>query len=210
MSENIENGLFEKKEQTTVLTVRIERKIDQILDEIKSKRRLTKANVIRNYLEMVKYLNCDQNSIRSKDDRDLIIIKRNSFRKFLESFEEEVQMYWGIKIAQFINDLARVQNEFENIEYKLDLCEHFGFFSKFIDKENYILFSKKFGPNKFVEAFAYKLINYSPDDEYDINFTTKSIEDSSKLRGQYNKVIQPIYRTDGYYAYMFAKLERYD
>jgi len=104
----------EEKGVTNVLTVRIDQRLDQILEEIKDRKHLTKANVIRNYLEMAKYLIIDQSSIRSLDDRDLIVIKRSTFRKFIENLEEEAQMELGIKFARLINDIARVQNQLEN------------------------------------------------------------------------------------------------
>jgi len=196
-----------KKEVTSVLTVRISKELDQILEEIKDKRGITKANVIRNYLEMAKYMITDQDSIRSLDDRDLIIIKRSTFRKFLNGLGEVAQMDWGLRFVRFINDLARLQGQLENIDYKLDLCGHLGFFNKFIDKENYILFSNKFGPEKFIEAFVYKIFNYSPEDDYDMDFTTAGIEKDSKRKKDYLKKIGPIERAKSYYAYEFARLE---
>ena len=157
---------------------------------------------------MVKYIIVDQNSVRSIDDRDFIIIKRKMVKKFLKSYEIEDQMDYGIKFAQFINDLARLQGRIDDIEYKLDICQHLGFFPKFLDDDNYILFSNKFGPKKFVEAFAYKLIFYDPDSEYDITFTDENIENSKKKEQEYVKKIGAIYRTESYYAFEFAKLEK--
>ena len=197
----------EDKESTVVLTVRIDRDLDNILEEIKVKRGITKANVIRNYLELARYALVGQTSLRALDERDLIMIKRSSFRKFLESTEEEAQMEWGLKFARFINDLARLQGQLDNLEYKLDLCEHLGFFHKFIDKENYILFSNKFGPEKFVETFVYKMILHDPKFEYDRSFTSAGIEGQSKIRSKYNKDIAPETRTKSYFAFKFAKLE---
>ena len=158
-----------KKEEARVLTVRINKELDQLLEKVKDKKGTPKAMLIRNYLEMVRYISINNESIRSLDDRDLIIIKRKTFKKFLNNFEEEEQMRYGIKMAESINDIARVQGKLDDINYKLDLCEHLGFFPKFIDEENYILFSNKFGPKKFVEAFIYKIINHQPDIEYDLN-----------------------------------------
>lgn len=197
-----------EKETSSVLTVRIDKNLDAILEEIKKNKGLTKATVIRNYLELARYAFVDQTSIRSLDDRDMILIKRSTFRKFLETMEEELMMEWGLKFARFINDLARLQGQIENLEYKLDLCEHLGFFTKFIDRENYILFSDKFGPEKFVESFVYKIINYDPKHEYDLSFTAATIESQSKVRSKYNKEIGPETRAKSYYAFKFAKLER--
>lgn len=203
-----QNEINKEREKTTVLTVRIEEKLDKILNGMKSKKGISKANVIRNYLEKARYIEINHNSIRTFDDRDLIVIRRKTFKKFLESFEEVQQMVWGIKIARFINDLARYKRKLEDIEYKLDLCEQLGFFIKIIDDDNYILFSKTFGPDKFAESFAYKLIHYNLEDSYDISFTNEAIESSSKLRGQYNKKIGPVDRNKSYYTFEFAKLEK--
>ncbi len=197
-----------EKDSSRVLTVRIDKDLDAILEEIKKNRGLTKATVIRNYLELARYAFVDQTSIRSLDDRDMIVIKRSSFRKFLESAEEEMQIEWGLKFARFINDLSRLQGQIENIDYKLDLCEHLGFFNKFIDRENYILFSDKFGPEKFIESFVYKIIHFEPKHEYDRSFTSTTIESQSKIRSKYNKEIGPETRAKSYYAFKFAKLIR--
>jgi len=196
------------KESTVVLTVRIDRELDEVLEKIKDKRGLSKANVIRNYLELARYAIIEQSSIRSLDERDLILIKKSSFRKFLTTMEEEAQMEWGLKFARLINDISRLEGQLGNIEYKLDLCEHLGFFNKFIDKENYILFSNKFGPEKFVEAFVYKIINYDPKFEYDRQFTSDAIDGQSKVRSKYNKEIGSQNRSKSYYAFEFAKLEK--
>ena len=150
----------------------------------------------------------DQNSIRTLDDRDFIMIKRKIFKKFLKSYEIEEQMEYGLKFAQFINDLARLQGRIDDIEYKLEMCQHLGFFPKFVDDDDYILISNKFGPKKFVEAFVYKLINHDPNTEYDINFTDENIESKKALKQDYNKKIGPTYRSESYYAFEFAKLEK--
>ena len=207
MSDSKTGIIDRKKEETSVLTVRINKELDQILENVKNTKGITKANVIRNYLEMAQYMIIDQDSIRSIDDRDLISIKKSTFRKLLNTLEQETQMEWGLKFARFINDIARLQGQLENIDYKLDLCRHLGFFNKFIDKENYILFSTKFGPEKFIEAFVYKIFNYSPEDDYDMDFTTAGIEKDSKRKKDYLKTIAPIERAKSYYAYEFARLE---
>jgi hypothetical protein len=198
---NNKNG----KEETSVLTVRISKELDQILDKIKDRKGISKATVIRYYLEMAKYILIDVGTIRSLDERDMITIKKKTFKKYLKSFEEEGQMEQGVKFARFINDLARVQGKLDDINFKLDLCEHLGFFPKFIDEDNYILITNKFGPKKFIEAFAFKLINYDPEVDYDFTFTEEALE-SSKKKGTYLKTIQPVDRAASYYAYEFAKI----
>ena len=157
---------------------------------------------------MAKYMIIDQNSIRTIDDRDFIMIKRKIFKKFLKSYEIEEQMEYGLKFAQFINDMARLQGRIDDIEYKLEMCQHLGFFPKFVDDDNYILISNKFGPKKFVESFAYKMIYHDPNTEYDINFTDENIESKKALKQDYNKKIGPTYRAESYYAFEFAKIEK--
>ena len=200
-TDKISNG----KEETSVLTVRISKELDQILDKIKDRKGISKATIIRYYLEMAKYILIDIGTIRSLDERDMITIKKKTFKKYLKNMEEEEQMEQGVKFARFINDLARVQGKLYDINYKLDLCEHLGFFPKFIDEDNYILISNKFGPKKFVEAFAFKLIKYDPKVEFDYTFTEEALE-SSKKKQAYERFIEPVNRAASYYAFEFAKI----
>ncbi len=167
---------------------------------------MSKADFIRKYLDMSKYLVIQNNTIKSLNDRDFIILKKSFFRNLVESLEEIKQMEIGMKLARFINDIARLQGKVDDIEYKLDLCEHLGLFPKFIDEENYILFSKKFGPKKFAEAFVYKIINHLPKDDYDTRFTEENIEDQSKVRSAYKQKINPVERASSHYSYEFAKI----
>lgn len=201
----ISDKKIDEKEETSVLTVRISRELDQVLDNLKDRKGISKASIIRHYLEMAKYILIDIGSIRSLDDREMITIKKKTFKKYLKLFEEEMQMEQGVKFARFINDLARVQGKLDDIDFKLDICEHLGFFPKFIDKDNYILFTNKFGPKKFIEAFAYKVIHYDPEIEYDFSFTEDALESSKKIKQDYQKIIQPVDRAASYYAFEFAK-----
>ena len=206
MSKPKTDKIKDPKASTSVLTVRIDKELDQILDKMKDKKGISKATIIRSYLDLVNYILVDKSSIRSLDGRDLITIKKKTFKKFLKTFEEEEQMKQGVKFAQFINDIARVQGKLDDIDFKLDLYQHLGFFPKFVDEENYILFSNKFGPKKFVEAFVFKLINHDPEIEYDFTFLEEELE-SSKKKGVYLKTIQPVNRAASYYAFEFAKIE---
>ncbi|MFX1315789.1 MAG: hypothetical protein ACFE9T_07990 [Promethearchaeota archaeon] len=155
---------------------------------------------------MSKYLVIQNNVLKSLNDRDFIILKKSTFRKLVEPLNEANQMELGIKLARFINDIARLQGQIENVEYKLDLCEHLGLFPKFIDEENYILISKKFGPKKFVEVFIYKLIHYDP--KYTYDFTEEELKSSKSLRTQYKKDIGPVDRSSSHYSYIFAKIPK--
>jgi hypothetical protein len=203
--DNTKNKEFSEK--SNVLTVRISQQLDQVLENLKDKKGISKATLIRNYLEMAKYILVDQGSIKSINDRELIIIKRKTFKKMVKGFSEVDQMNQGIKFAQFINDLAQLKGKIDDIEYKLELCEHLGFFPKLIDGEKYVLFSNKFGPKKFVEAFVYKLINHDADNTYNLEYTEDNIENKRAIKQEYNKMIQPLERSSSYYAYEFAKIQ---
>ena len=120
MSDSKTGGIDRKKEETSVLTVRISKELDQILDKIKDRKAISKATVIRYYLEMARYILIDIGAIRSLDERDMITIKKKTFKNYLKSFEEEEQMEQGVKFARFINDLARVQGKLDDIDYKLN------------------------------------------------------------------------------------------
>lgn len=191
---------------SSVLTIRIDENVNKRLDEISEKRRTTKASVIRDYLEMAKYILLDHNSIRSLNENDLLMIKRNTFKLIMDRFDEITQIEFGTKIAQFINDLARLQGKMNDIKYKLDICEKFGLFPKFIDKEGYILFSKLFGPKKLVESFVWRLITKGDKGDFDKSFTENEIEDNKKVRANYEEKIQPIRRDASHFAFEFAKL----
>lgn len=195
------------KNSTSVITVRIDEELNNNIDKFKKKLGISKADLIRNYLEISRFIIKQKNSIKSLNDRDCIIIKRSFFRKLIETLEQIDQMELGIKTARFINDIARLQGKIENTEYKLDLCEQLGFFPKLIDEDKYILFSKKFGPKKFIEAFVYKLINHGPKSKYNTRFTDEAIGNNKSLRTQYNKEISPAdERSASHYSFEFAKL----
>ncbi len=195
-----------EKNSTVVITVRIEEDLNQNIEKIRSKLGISKADFIRKYLDMSKYLIIQNNLLKSLNNRDFILIKKSFLRKLLEGLEETEQMEMGLKSARFINDIARLQGQIDNIEYKLDLCEHLGFFPKFIDEEKYILISKKFGPRKFIEAFTYKLINHEPKFNFDMRFTEETISSQSKIRTSYEKLIQPIERSSSHFSFEFAKI----
>ena len=195
------------KDSTSVITVRIDEELNRNIDKLKKKLGISKADLIRNYLEMSKFIIKQKNSIKSLNDRDCIIIKRSFYRKLIDTLEEVDQMELGLKTARFINDIARLQGKIENIEYKLDLCEQLGFFPKLIDEDKYILFAKKFGSKKFSEAFVYKLINHDPKSKYNTRYTDETIESNKSLRTQYKKEISPAEeRSASHYAFEFAKL----
>ena len=165
---------------------------------------ISKADFIRNYLELSKFIIKQKGSIKSLNDRDFIIIKRSFLRKLIEKESEEEQITLGNKLGNFINDIARINGKLEDIEYKLDLCDNLGFFSKFVDDENYILLEKKFGPQKFVEAFTWRIFNQSSD--FNVDWVSSKIDTQSKIRTAYNNKVQPIERSSSHYSFEFAKL----
>jgi len=191
---------------TSVITVRIDNELNKNLDLVRSKIGLSKADLIRNYLEMSKYVRIQKSSIKSLNDRDLIMIKKSFLRKLLETSEEIKQINLGLKLSRLINDIARINNKLEDINYKLDLCHHMGFFPKFVDEENYVLITKKFGPKKFVEAFTWQLFKQPNQKDFNPNYTTETIDNKSSIRNQYNKEIVSVERSSSHYSFEFAKI----
>ena len=194
------------KKEKSVLTIRIDNDLDNIINEICEKKNITKASLIRNYLEMIRYVLVDKNTILSSNNNELLLLKKSVFRAVIDRFSEESQIDLGIELAQFINDLARLEGKLDDVEFKLDLCEQYGFFQKFIDKENYILITNKFGPKKFVEAFIYKLIKMGSEKDFDKDWTEEKIENSSKINNAYKKNVSPVERSAEHYSFEFAKI----
>ncbi|MBY9006453.1 MAG: hypothetical protein KGD63_06815 [Candidatus Lokiarchaeota archaeon] len=194
------------KKSSSILTVRIHGDLDESISDICKTRGLKKAVVVREYLEKAKFFLIDHNSIKSKNENNLILLKRTYFRNLLEKIDEINQIELGTELAQFINDLARLEGKIDDIQYKIDICEEYGMFPKFIDKENYILFSKKFGPQKFVEAFVWILITKGDKGDFDKQFIKDDLLDSSKLNKRYEEIIQPIKRDSSYFAFEYAKI----
>ncbi len=191
------------KDSTSVITVRIEEELNKNLDRIKNELGISKADLIRNYLELSQCLIKQRTSLKSLNDRDFIIIKKSYLRKLIQKEEEAEQIDFGDKMAHFINDIATIKNKADNIIFKLDLCNNLGFFRKYIDEENYILISKKFGPKKFVEAFTWRLFKKK---EMNSRFTESELNNSKNLKQQYNRDIHPVARSSSYYSFEFAKI----
>lgn len=192
------------KESTTVITVRIDEELSNNIEKIQTKLGTSKADLIRNYLEMSKFIVKQKNSIKSLNDRDFVIIKRSYLRKLIENESEDEQINLGNKLAKFVNDIARINGKLEDIYYKLDFCENLGLFAKFIDDEQYVLIDKKFGPQKFVEAFTWRIFNQPS--EFNIDWVSSKIETQSKIRTTYNNKVQPIERSSSHFSFEFAKI----
>ncbi len=191
-------------DSTNVITVRIDEELNQNIDKIRAKLGISKADLIRNYLKMSKFVVREKNSIKSLNDRDLMIIKRSYLRKLIGNQSEEEQINLGEKLANFINDIARINGKLEDINFKLDFCDNLGLFTKFVDNENYILIDKKFGPQKFVEAFIWRMHNQPS--AFNIDWVSSKIETQSKIRTAYNNKVQPIERSSSHFSFEFAKI----
>ena len=194
----------EPKTSQKVITIRIDNELNSHLDNMKSRLGISKADLIRNYLELSKCILKQKSSLKSLNNRDFIIIKRSYLRKIMTDLEEEDQIQLGDKLARFINDLSRIYGKEDDIDYKLQLCDIMGFFPYFVDNENSILIAKKFGPQKFVEAFTYRLFKKQ---EYNPRFIEEELKGSKSLRDQYNKDVQPEDKSSSHYSFKFAKVK---
>lgn len=197
-----------KKKPQFVLTIRIDEDLDSKFNKQAIKTNTTKANLIREYLEMAKYFNIKKSSFQSLNNNDLILIKQNFFKNIIEEINPIKQIDLGTDLADLINDLARIEERSDDIEYKLDLCERYGLFPKFVDKGNYILIDIKFAPKKFVEAFFWQLITEGKMGDFDKTFVDSEMKDNKKLKTRYEETIQPVKRDSSYYSFEFAKLIR--
>ena len=187
---------------TSVITVRIDEELNNNLDKVRTKLGISKADLIRNYLELSKYFIKQKGSIQCLNDRDLIIVKRSYLRNLIEKENEEDQIKLGENLARLINDCARIYGKLDDIDYKLDLCDNLGFFRKFIGENNYILIDHKFGPQKFVEAFIWSLFNKG---EFNPNWTKSKIDGQSKIESAYKKQVQPVEISSSHFSFEFAK-----
>jgi hypothetical protein len=193
-----------KSPESSVITIRIDKDLNEHLDKMKTRLGLSKADLIRNYLEMSRYMIKQKNTLKSLNERDFIVIKRSFLRKILESVDEEKQIQLGDKLSRFVNDIARITGNIEDTHFKLYLCDNLGFFRKFIDEENYVLITKKFGPKKFAEAFLYRLF---AGEEMDIEFTEEGMKGNRSKTQSYNREFKSVERSASHYSYAFTRIE---
>lgn len=191
------------KDSTVVITVRIDEDLNDNIEEIRHELGISKADFIRNYLEMSKSIIKQKGSIKSLNKRDMLIVKRSYLRKLIESSVEGEQIKLGDKLGRFINDTARTNGKVDDIKYKLELCDSLGFFLRDVDKEGYVNILKKFGPKKFVEAFIWRLFKQ---DEFNSKYTEEELKGSKSLTQQYEKEIQSVNRSSSHYSFEFAKI----
>ena len=115
--------------------------------------------------------------------------------------DELEQIMLGDKLARFVLDISRISGKIDDLNYKLDICDNLGFFQKFIDEDNYLLVTKKFGPKKFVEAFLYRLF-YGK--EMDNNYTEDNLKGNKSLTQKYKNDFKIVQRSESHYSYEFA------
>ena len=199
------NEIFKSKKPTKVITIRIDGELNDHLDNMKERLGISKTNLIKNYLELSKYLIKHKTAIQSLNDRDLVVVKKSFLRNIIERQEEKEQLNSGDKLARFVNDIARIYGKQEDLRYKIDFCDNLGFFNSFFDDNNYLLTSKKFGPKKFVEAFLWRLFKQK---ELNSNYIEEEMKSNKSLRQKYKSEIKELDISSSHYSYAFAKIPK--
>ena len=190
------------KKATKVITIRIDEELNDNLDKMNKRMGVTKTSLIKNYLELSKYLIKQKLALKSLNDRDLVVVKRSFLRNLIERLDESEQLIFGDKLGVFINDIARIYGKQENICYKVDFCDNLGFFSSILDDDNNLLVVRKLGPKKFVEAFLWRLFEQK---ELNPNYTEDEIKENKSLRQKYKSQIKELDISSSHYSYEFAK-----
>ncbi len=196
---------FKSKKTTKVITIRIDEELNEHLDNMKERMGISKTNLIKNYLELSKYLIKHKTAIQSLNDRDLVVVKKSFLRNLIEQLEEKEQLISGDKLARFVNDIARIYGKQEDLRYKIDFCDNLGFFNSFFDDNNYLLITKKFGTKKFVEAFLWRLFKQK---ELNSNYNKNEMEGNKSLRQKYKSEIKVLDISSSHYSYEFAKIPK--
>ena len=192
-------------ESTKVITIRIDKRLNDNLDRIKDRMGITKNRLIKNYLELSKYFLKRKSTIQSLNDRDLVVIKRSFVRNLIKRLEETEQINFGDKLGRFINDIARIYGKQEDLEFKIDFCDNLGFFNNLLDESNYVLIEKKFGPQKFVEAFLWRLFEQK---ELNPDYIEEEMKGNKSLRQKYENQVKPLEISSSHYSYEFARLDK--
>jgi len=195
----------EPKKLTKVITIRIDKELNENLDRMKERMGITKNNLIKNYLELSKYFLKHKSTIRSLNDRDLVVVKRSFLRNLIEKLDETNQLSFGDKIGLFINDIARIYGKQDDLEFKIDFCDNLGFFNNLLDESNQLLVEKKFGPTKFVEAFLWRLFEQK---ELNPNYNEEEMKGNKSLRQKYKNQIKQLDISSSHYSYEFARVDK--
>ncbi|MFX0049481.1 MAG: hypothetical protein ACFE8G_15190 [Candidatus Hermodarchaeota archaeon] len=193
------------KKPTKVITIRIDEDLNDHLDKMNKRMGITKSNLIKNYLELSKYLVKQKSALQSLNDRDLVVVKRSFLRNLIERLDEGDQLLFGDKLGVFVNDIARIYGKEEDKLYKVDFCDNLGYFSSIIDEYNNLLVVRKLGPKKFVEAFLWRLFEHK---ELDPNYIEEEMKGNKSLRQKYRSQIKDLDISSSHYSYEFAKLPK--
>lgn len=191
------------KKLTKVITIRIDEELNNQLDKMHKRMGISKTSLIKNYLELSKYLIKQKSALQSLNDRDLVVVKRSFLRNLIELLEESEQLNFGDKLGVLINDIARIYGKQEDIRYKVDFCDNLGFFSSILDDDNNLLVVKKLGPKKFVEAFLWRLFEQK---ELNPNYIEEEMKGNKSLRQKYKSQIKELDISSSHYSYEFAKI----
>jgi len=191
------------KKLTKVITIRIDEELNDQLDKMHKRMGITKTSLIKNYLELSKYIIKQKSALQSLNDRDLVVVKRSFLRNLIERLDESDQLIFGDKLGVLINDIARIYGKQEDINYKVDFCDKLGFFSSILDDDNNLLVVKKLGPKKFVEAFLWRLFEQK---ELNQDYIEEKMEGSKSLRQKYKSQIKELDISSSHYSYEFAKI----
>jgi len=191
------------KKLTKVITIRIDEELNDQLDKMHKRMGISKTSLIKNYLELSKYLIKQKSALQSLNDRDLVVVKRSFLRNLIERLEESEQLNFGDKLGVLINDIARIYGKQEDIRYKVDFCDKLGFFSSILDDDNNLLVVKKLGPKKFVEAFLWRLFEQK---ELNPNYIEEEMKGNKSLRQKYKSQIKELNISSSHYSYEFAKI----
>ena len=191
------------KKLTKVITIRIDEELNDQLDRMHKRMGITKTSLIKNYLELSKYLIKQKSALQSLNDRDLVVVKRSFLRNLIERLDESDQLNFGDKLGVLINDIARIYGKQEDIRYKVDFCDKLGFFSSILDDDNNLLVVKKLGPKKFVEAFLWRMFEQK---ELNQDYIEEEMKGNKSLRQKYKNQIKELDISSSHYSYEFAKI----
>jgi len=191
------------KKLTKVITIRIDKELNDQLDRMHKRMGISKTSLIKNYLELSKYLIKQKSALQSLNDRDLVVVKRSFLQNLIERLDESAQLNFGDKLGVLINDIARIYGKQEDIRYKVDFCDNLGFFSSILDDDNNLLVVKKLGPKKFVEAFLWRLFEQK---ELNRDYIEDEMKGNKSLRQKYKSQIKELNISSSHYSYEFAKI----
>ena len=78
------NEIYKPNKPTKVITIRINEELNEHLDNMKESMAISKTNLIKNYLELSKYLIKHKTAIQSLNERDLVVVKKSFLRNLIE------------------------------------------------------------------------------------------------------------------------------